>query len=76
MQQRSFSKQYNSSGRSQRTRNQRKRDFIKDAVTAFAMTALVLAIGVYTLKVWATHPAEQSVTYQQHMASIHGGDIW
>lgn len=75
MQQRSFSKQYSSSGRSQRTRNQRKRDFIKDAVTAFAMTALVLAIGVYTLKVWATHPAEKSVDGQTYLASIQGGEF-
>jgi hypothetical protein len=72
MQQRSFTKQSNSRSRRQRTRNQRKR--IHDAVLAVAMVVFWLAIGAYSLKVWATHPAEQPVTYQQHMASIQGGD--
>lgn len=57
-----------------KTRNQRKRDFSRDAVLAVVLVALWLAVGAYSLKTWAEHPAEQSVSYQQHMASIQGGD--
>ena len=60
--------------RRHRTRNQRKRDFIKDAVMAAVLTVLVVAIGAYTLKVWAEHPAEQHVSGQAYLASIQGGD--
>lgn len=74
MQQRSFSKQHSSSGRRQRTRKQRKREFIRDAVLAVVLVALWLAAGAYTLKTWAEHPAEQPVTYTAHIASIKGGD--
>ena len=74
MQQRSFSKQYSGSGRRQRTRNQRKREFTRDAVLAVVLVALELVVGAYTLKTWAEHPAEQPVTYTAHIASIQGGD--
>jgi hypothetical protein len=38
------------------------------------MTVMVLAIGVYTMKVWATHPAEKFVDGQAYLASIQGGE--
>lgn len=74
MQQRNSIKRCSNSARSQRTRNQHKRDFFKDAFTAFVMTVMVLAIGVYTMKVWATHPAERFVDGQAYLASIQGGE--
>ena len=75
MQQRSFSKQCSSSARSrQKTRNQRKREFIKSVCLMVVAMVMCCFLGMTALKVWAEHPAEQPITYQQHMASIRGGE--
>ena len=74
MQQKSFSNQYSARGSKRRTRNQRKRDAIKNTVLILAAVAIWLAVSNYSLKMWAEHPAEQPITYQQHMESIMGGD--
>ena len=60
--------------RRRRTRNQRKRDFIRDAVLVAVMVVLWLAVGAFSLKTWAEHPAEQPISYAEHMESIRGGD--
>lgn len=54
--------------RRHKTRNQRKR--IHDAVLAVAMVVFWLVVGAYSLKVWATHPAEQPVNGQEYLASL------
>ena len=70
MQQKNSTKQY----RSQRTRNQRKRERIETffmAVAAVLLWAMVLSMMV---NAWAEHPAEQFVNGYEYMESI-GGDF-
>ena len=68
MQQKSFTKQSRS-----RTRNQRKREFIRTLCMSIA--ALLLSVMVLTMmvKAFVEHPAEQPISYAEHMAAI-GGD--
>lgn len=73
MQQGSFTKQ-SSSRRRSKTRNQRKREFIKSVCLMVVVMVMCCFLGMTALKVWAAHPAEQPITYQQHMESIRGGD--
>lgn len=58
-----------------KTRNQRKRAF-KDAGLTALMVLLLVAVAVLALRTWVEHPAEQPVSYEQHIAHIQavGGD--
>lgn len=71
MQQKNSMKQ----SRRSRTRNQRKREFIRTACMAFA--ALLLWVMVFSMMVhaWAEHPAEQFVGGYEYMEAI-GGDSY
>lgn len=70
MQQKNSTKQY----RSQRTRNQRKRERIETffmAAACLVLWAMVLSMMVHA---WAEHPAEQFVSGVEYMEAI-GGDF-
>lgn len=58
-----------------KTRNQRKRAF-KDACLTAPMVLLWAAVLVMMFRAWVEHPAEQPVSYEQHMEYIQaiGGD--
>lgn len=58
-----------------KTRNQRKRAF-KDACLTAPMVLLWAAVLVMMFRAWVEHPAEQPVSYEQHIAHIWslGGD--
>lgn len=58
-----------------KTRNQRKRAF-KDACLTALMVLLWAAVLVMMFRAWVEHPAEQPVSYEQHIAHIQavGGD--
>ena len=65
--------------RSNRTRNQRKQDIIESIITylivgviLFSSCAILCGMAVKALN----HPAEQPITYEQHIARYqNGGDI-
>lgn len=71
MQQKNFTKQ--SRSRSSRTRNQRKRELRRLICMAAAIGMLYASVMCMMVKAWFEHPAEQPVTYAEHMESI-GGD--
>ena len=58
-----------------KTRNQRKRG-CKDACLTALMVLLWAAVLVMMFRAWVEHPAEQPVSYEQHMEYIQaiGGD--
>lgn len=62
---------------SKRTRNQRKQDII-DRLIAFVIVGVILFSSCAILCGMAVkalnHPAEQPITYEQHI-SRYGGDI-
>lgn len=69
-----YSKQY------RRPRSARK-SRLADLMITFGATViafvLIAAMAVMMVRVWATHPAEQPITYAEHMAYIqNGGDTY
>ena len=62
--------------RARRTRNERRRDFIETICFMFALLfigcVLSLMLCLSICKTWATHPAEQPITYAEYMASLGG----
>lgn len=58
-----------------KTRNQRKRAF-KDACLTAVVVLLWATVAVMMFRAWVEHPAEQPVSYEQHIAHIQavGGD--
>lgn len=71
MQQKNSTKQSRS-----RTRNQRKRELRRTICMAFAMGLMWLIVLTMMVTAWAEHPAEQTVSYSEHMETvlIIGGD--
>lgn len=62
---------------SKRTRNQRKQDIIESiiaylivGVILFGSCVILCGMGVKSLN----HPAEQPITYEQHIARYMGGE--
>lgn len=70
-----ISKQSVQQGRRQRTRNQRKRDRARTACMMIFLVILSMMLCTVMVKAWAEHPAEQPVSYAEHMISI-GGDSY
>jgi hypothetical protein len=64
--------------RERRTRNERRRDFIESIIFSVILVvigfALTATMCLMMCKAWATHPAEQPITYAQHMEAI-GGEV-
>ena len=58
-----------------KTRNQRKRG-CKDACLIAVVVLLWATVAVMMFRAWVEHPAEQPVSYEQHIAHIRslGGD--
>lgn len=73
MQQKNSTKQSRS-----RTRNQRKRELRRLICMAFAMGMLWLMVFSMMVKAFFEHPAEQPVSYAEHMETvlIIGGDSY
>lgn len=59
--------------RNRQTRNQRKREAVKNAVMAVLLIALCAVLTVWALGVWAEHPGEQQISGRAYMASIQDG---
>lgn len=59
-----------------KTRNQRKRERIQMAFMVVAMMILWAMALTMMVKAWGEHPAEQSVSYAEHMEYVQsiGGD--
>ena len=74
MKQQNTSKQSKQHGRS-KTRNQRKRELRRLICMSFALGLLWLMVFSMMVSAWAEHPAEQPVTYAEHMEAI-GGDSY
>lgn len=61
-----------------KTRNERKRDLIERLAASFIL--LVVCFLIVTLlcgmacKVWAKHPAEQPISYEEYMERFGGAD--
>ena len=72
MQQKNSTKQSRS-----RTRNQRKRERIQTACMAAALMILWMILCTVMVKAWLGHPAEQPVTYEEHVVFVQtiGGDF-
>lgn len=58
-----------------KTRDQRNRAF-KDACLTAVVVLLWATVAVMMFRAWVEHPAEQPVSYEQHIAHIWslGGD--
>lgn len=58
-----------------KTRDQRNRAF-KDACLNAVVVLLWATVAVMMFRAWVEHPAEQPVSYEQHIAHIRslGGD--
>lgn len=58
-----------------KTRDQRNRAF-KDACLTAVVVLLWATVAVMMFRTWVEHPAEQPVSYEQHIAHIQavGGD--
>ena len=60
-----------------KTRKQRKRERLEHLAASLVVVALffgacLLLCGM-ACHTWATHPAEQPITYQEHLAQFGGG---
>lgn len=75
MKQQSISKQSVQHGRS-RTRNQRKRELVKNVFMGIALVLLWFVLCTIMVKAWLGHPAEQPVSYEEHVVFVQtiGGD--
>lgn len=60
--------------RRHRTRNQRKRDMIRSFCMGFVCVLLWLMLCTVIVRAWG-HPAEQPISYAEHMEAI-GGDSY
>ncbi len=67
--------------RRHRTRNQRKRELIQTFCMACACALIWMMLCTVFVVAWAGHPAEQPVSYAEHMEKIqtieslmNGGD--
>ena len=69
--------QQKNSTKQSRSRNQRKRERIQTACMAAALMILWMILCTVMVKAWIGHPAEQPVSYAEHMATIQiiGGDF-
>ena len=61
-----------------RTRNQRKRELRRTICLAFAMGIMWLMVFSMMVGAWMEHPAEQPISYSEHMeyVQIIGGDSY
>lgn len=59
-----------------RTRNQRKRELRRIICLSAALLIMWMMLCTIFVKAWMDHPAEQPVSYAEHMATIQiiGGD--
>ena len=59
-----------------KTRNERKQAIIDRIIAVLAVFAVFAGIILFlcgmACKVWVYHPAEQPITYEQHMARFGG----
>lgn len=59
-----------------KTRNERRRDTIENIFTGFCVVALCLLVVTLlcgmACKAWCEHPAEQPITYEEHIARFGG----
>lgn len=56
--------------RNRKTRNQRKREAVKNAVMVVLLIALCAVLTLWALGVWAEHPGEQPVSGIEYAASV------
>ena len=63
--------------RRHRTRNQRKLELVKNVFVGIALVLMWFVLCTVMVKAWLGHPAEQPVTYEEHMAFVQciGGDF-
>lgn len=60
-----------------KTRNRRRRELLENIVSGLIVFVVVF-VATFLLcgmafQIWATHPAEQPITYEQHIANMNGG---
>lgn len=60
--------------RRSKSRNQRKRERMKNTVIVVATIALWAVVGVMMFKTWANEPTISEAEHQQYIASLIGGD--
>lgn len=62
--------------RQRKTRNQRKYEFQKTVCMVAALVILWVLLCTVLAKAWAGHPAEQPVSYAEHMEFVQtiGGE--
>ena len=56
-----------------KTRNQRKRERMKNTAVAIATIAMCVVVGVMMFKTWANEPTISEAEHQAYIASLRDG---